>query len=205
MTLADLYRSATPTQLWAGREWYRGAADATLRLIADAGLYECPDWRDRAAALVALLSPRCAWRTNVRRALACAEASWLGLDPGSVPGLFQRVRPKVRELLGQDAPPSSLFFDADTAPKTWSFFHNLRGDLRPVTVDVWAARAAGYDPSVLRDPEAYRGIERMYQDAAEEVFDEPASVQAVVWCVTRGANGVLQPAPRWFGLPATVE
>lgn len=201
-SLASMYRAATPTQLWAGRAWYRGAAEATVQLVQRAALGNI--YRENAAALLALLSPRCSWRTNVRRAIAVADRYGRGeADPAAVPGIFARVKPKVRAACDAFAARDALF-DPLTAPKTSAFFRNLCGDLSAVTVDVWAARAVGIDPDDLSDPETYNRAARLYVDAAREVGDDPASVQAVVWCVTRGANGVLQEAPRWFGLPSTV-
>ncbi len=211
MTLADLYRSASPTQLWAGKAWYRGAAAATVDLVGRAAGWSLPGvrWtgpilrRERCAALIALLSPRTPWKANVQRAIRCAEAYHREADPASTRGLFARVKPKVRAVFDPTVDPADLF-DPMTAPKTSAFYRNLCGDLSAVTVDVWAARAAGWDPARMSDPAYYAAVASLYRDAAGIVMDDPASVQAVVWCVTRGANGVLREAPRWFGLPSTV-
>ena len=72
--------------------------------------------------------------------------------------------------------------------KTTSFWRNLCGDLDPVTIDVWAARAAEGRDWRASQPTGrrYQRIERAYRTAARRRGVAPAVMQATVWIVERG-------------------
>lgn len=185
--IVALYRGASPATLDVGRAWYRATSARVLSYVVSASGFRLT--RERAAAIVALLSPRKTWRDNIRQALRTAEALADGRDPGAGRGVFSRVRPLLRAACRADVDPATLF--PVTAPKTSAFFRNLSGDLDPVTVDVWAARAAGVAPEALANVGVYADVADAYRRAAGIVGDAPASVQAVTWCAVRGAPGSL--------------
>jgi len=201
--IVALYRGARPATLRDGRAWYRETAAATLSRVVAASAFRLT--RERAAAIVALLSPRCAWRANVARAIDVAARVADGRDPGAVPGAFGYARPLIRRACRADVAPGSVF-RPETGPKTAAFYRNLCGDLAPVTVDVWAARAVGAEVADLSDLATYDAVAEAYREAARALGDAPASVQAVAWIAVRRASGALgwQRTFPGFGLPADV-
>lgn len=75
--------------------------------------------------------------------------------------------------------------DVLNGPKVRRFYLNITGDHSVVTVDVWAARAAGVDGKLTGA--RYLAVERAYQNAARIVGMTPRDLQAAVWVHTRGS------------------
>lgn len=201
--IVGAYRGASASVRAAGRAWYRESAARTLGAIGAASTGRLN--REQSAAIVSLLSPRTPWRVNIRRALDVAVRVTDGRDPGAVSGAFAYARPLIRRAVASPDPADC--FRPETGPKTAAFFRNLCGDLQPVTVDVWAARAVGLGDADLGNLNTYSRVADCYTEAARIVGDAPASVQAVAWIVERRAAGafVYQSTFAGFGLaPETV-
>lgn len=166
--------SATAADLAEGLAWYERAAQ-----LADALSAGTPFTRNQCAGVIAALSPRVTWDLNIRAAaqLVDAAATWQTMPDG--PGLGANRR-KAWRILHGETPDAVL-----SGPKVRAFFANIIGETEPVTVDVWAARAAlGYDlPSF--GPAAYARIELAYRNAASIIGHTPRDVQAAVWVYTR--------------------
>lgn len=138
---------------------------------------------ERAIMAAATLSPAVRWEDLVLRLpdflRAFVQAARAGrqddVEPPRFPGYRRNVVKAWRILGGLQAKPRG--------PKVSRFARNLAGDDSPVTVDRWAARAAGLPESGGRA--WYRDLERAYLDAAAVLGMAPSRVQAVLWVAVR--------------------
>lgn len=135
----------------------------------------------RAIMAAATLSPAVQWETLVRHLPAflrafrdAAERGEHAGRPPSFPGYGQNVRKAWSILAGAREP---------TGPKVSRFALNLAGDHSPVTVDRWAARAAGLPDSGGKG--WYRQVERACRQLASHVGLPPSHVQAILWVAVR--------------------
>lgn len=167
------YDAASESDRIAGDVWYQRAMDAATILR--------PDDPQRAAGVIAALSPRCQWRTNLAWAAKVLSAADAGEPCPSVHTTAMRSQ-AWRIAHGEP------WGDVLNGPKVRAFAANITGDDDTVTVDVWAARAA----ERVRDDRApsgrrYRLIARAYREAAARRNVTPRAMQATVWCHVRGA------------------
>lgn len=167
------YGEATAADQAAGLEWYRRAYDAAATIL--------PDDPTRAAGVIAALSPRCQWRTNVVWAAAVIEAAERG--DATPPNVHTRaMRAQAWRIANGEAA-----LDVLGGPKVRAFFANITGDLDSVTVDVWAARAATGRTLPAVQGRTYALIARAYREAAALLEIPARDVQAAVWVHVRGA------------------
>lgn len=165
--------------------WYRVEGDRIRALAALAGIDP-----DRAVQAAATLSPACRWEDLMRRfptfLAAFAGAAVAGEQDRATPPRFPGYRVNVikawRILAGLRGP---------TGPKVSRFALNLAGDDSPVTVDRWAARAAGLPESGGRA--WYRTVEEAYRELARHVGIPPSRVQAILWVAVR--DGIVRWGP----------
>ena len=121
------YALCTVQDLADGIAWYDRAAIAALGMAGFDML--------RAAGVIAALSPRCAWTTNLSWARAMLAAA---IDGSSCPAVHTTtMRGQAWKIANGHHALSVL-----GGPKVRSFFANITGDHNAVTVDVWAARVA---------------------------------------------------------------
>lgn len=179
-SILKAFRQATADQIVEGRRWYPEASKALEELRLTSGLQL--DSRP-VAAICAVLSPRITWQSNlegVRRILR-ARRQGSSICP-TVAGVRRNVDKAWTIALGEGS-------TADvTGPKVSAFYANLCGDLSRVTIDVWAARAAGVADTDMSHLDRYRYmyLERAYQVVAAELGFKPAELQAICWIVVRG-------------------
>lgn len=154
------HAAATPADLASGLAWYDRAAQAAE--------YIWPQDPNRAAGVIAALSPRCQWATNVMWAAQVIDAAQSGAACPRVHTLTQR---RIAWAIATGGDPLTLL----TGPKVSRFYRNITGDHSVVTVDVWAARVAE-GRNVKGSPRGarYDAIERAYQNAARARRDDPA-------------------------------
>lgn len=157
------------------RAWYANARAAARRLAREHGTTVSV-----AAGVIAALSPRCPWGRNVIAADIILGAARRGDDLPSV-GLKANARKAFAIASGAGRP-----LDILRGPKVRSFYRNILGDVDAVTVDVWAARAAGVDSKARLDGRRYDHIADAYRYAARIVGVAPAVLQAIVWVSIRG-------------------
>lgn len=165
--------------------WYLREGERVRAAARKAGVDEL-----RALNAAAVLSPAVRWEDLVRRLpaflLAFRRAAELGEErstrPPRFPGYGSNVVKAWRVLAGDREP---------TGPKVSRFARNLRGDETPVTVDRWAARAAGLPDGGGRA--WYRRIETAYRELARHVGLPPSRVQAILWVAVR--SGVVRWGP----------
>jgi hypothetical protein len=158
---------ATASDLESGATWYEEAHNlATTLATGDVDL-------ERAAAVIAALSPRTTWSRNV------AGATLLLTTGDVLPGLIGRNVDTARRAAVDG-------FDALSGPKTSAFARNIAGDEESVTVDVWAARVVNVDPDAqLSRKGVYEAVAHAYRLAARRRGVTPATMQATTWIVAR--------------------
>lgn len=205
-----IFRAATPDEIADGREWYRRA-----RLLAEE--LAAAEWQrgnvpgdergdvDRAAAVIAVLSPRQSWDRNVTLARqAYTQAIYRRTSPEStrativeyLPTLGRQREQVARLLVDRDDPD-----DVVRGPKVRAFWHTIAhpDDPRAVVVDRHAIDVAC--GAVLDDARrgklvgrkgGYDTLAACYVRAAKQLNSEgteppitPAEVQAVTWHVWR--------------------
>lgn len=218
------FRSLDPAVIAEGREWYPKAYELAVELAiqANGGYYFEADDVERnqaeiakAAAVIAVLSPRLNWERNkelARHAYSLANGEWIGLTVEQaraswVFGLTDGAGKAFRILVLNEDPNEVV-----KGPKVRQFWHTIVDptDPRAVVVDrhAWAV-AAG---RVLTDEElgkysgrlgAYDAVSEMYRRAAKILSAEiaqagllrhadndamgitPAEVQAITWTAWR--------------------
>jgi hypothetical protein len=179
--ILSMYRRATPEQADAGAHWY----DAARKLATDyARRYGVT--KQRAAGVIAALSPQVSWKKNQDYARTILEATYTC-----------SVKPRAQCLYGNWDKAWKIANGTDTAshplvvlkgPKVLSFYRNIcgKGD-RSVTVDSWASRVA-VPEGIYLTPVQYRKIADAYTRVADMLDTVPAHVQATCWIAIRGTG-----------------
>src|SRR3982751_6848796 len=153
------WRAASAEDLAAGLSWYSRASDLADALSAGTDGYVS---YATACGVIAALSPRCQWASNVRGAARMVNAFDAGLDQPVVAGTRANRDKAWRILTSGDDPLSIL-----GGPKVRAFYRNIAGDTDAVTVDVWAARAAeGRDNPSAPTGKRYDRLADAYRRAA---------------------------------------
>lgn len=176
------WRASTDQDRQAGKSWYPDAHGLARSLDADV---------QRAAGIIAVLSPMTSWETNVR----LAQDTYAGRP---VRGLGPSVR-KARAILDGQV-PAEIIKPSPRARKVWSFWLLISDptDDRTVCVDRHAydiAVGRVTDDSVraeyLRKVGAYETVAECYRRAARVISREtgerwtPAEIQATTWVYWR--------------------
>lgn len=164
---------ATPADLESGARWYDEAGDLAHSLV------EQVDTVEKAACLIAALSPRTTWTRNVAGAIAMAHGATPTACIGTNVDRAQRVL---------DADPMDVFDALGNGPKVAAFARNIAGDREAVTVDVWACRVADLDETLLSRKGAYDAVAHAYRLAARRRGVDPATMQATTWIVARNGR-----------------
>ncbi len=197
------FRASTPADRAAGLGWYATAWDAAVAIASActgprrwARLTPAArrELAAQVAGVIAALSPRCQWSTNVAWASALVRAAWSG---GECPRVHTTTMRAQAWAIAQGAAP----LDVLNGPKVRAFWANIVGDTDAVTVDVWAVRAArgarpvrgangrlswADDGTVsAREYVAYADV---YRRAAARLGVTPRECQAAVWVAVRGTR-----------------
>lgn len=178
------FRSASPADRAAGLGWY----DAAQREAAAIW----PERPDLAAGVLAALSPRCQWSSNVAWAYALVAAARAGGECPPVSMMDNRATAWAIATTGGD-PLRHLGKVSHTGrvisgQKVRAFYRNITGDHDSVTVDVWAFRAATGQEVEDITARQYRLISAAYVRAAAILGVTPRECQAAVWVATRGTK-----------------
>lgn len=182
--VADRYREHLRAYGYArafadGVAWYPAAWRECRRLARS---YRVSP--ERAAAIVAILSPRARWSRNLvaaERLLADAYAIRQGKRSRYAAryGVLPRQVLTAREAIG-----AVRYSDVVSGPKVTPFYRNIRGDVDIVTVDTIMAKAAGLGANVtVSVRETVTGAVYLL---AREYGLSPRDMQAAVWCAYRG-------------------
>lgn len=181
------YELANADQVQAGAGWY----DHGNKVVADLARKGRIS-KDRAAVVIAHLSPQTTWNRNVAGAYGLVTH---GVAPHCIQANVKRAQ---AALTASD--PWLTF--TPTAPKTKRFARNLLGAVDVVTVDVWALRVAlgvgwgakwrtGDDDHldrIIGRVGVYEAIEVAYLKAARRLDIKPTEVQATTWIVARNGR-----------------
>lgn len=178
-----LYRSATPEMHAAGVQWYAVAQDAARTIW--------PESPERAAGVIAALSPRLSWKTNVRYARAIVHTARTGQDCPTGLGLKRNTAIAWKIVTGAQSAEDAL-----KGPKTSRFYRNIMGDMDCATIDVWMMRALLLPSEITYDKEgiprapkgrAYLRMESAVRRAAQIAGIPTAMMQAILWTLVRGS------------------
>lgn len=170
--LMSVYDNASTGAREDGAQWYDDAQSLCADLAAIA-----PYSTDQIATAIAAHSIRTQWVRNKAAAIATV------LYDEELPGIMARNNAWAREALSSANP-----FDILKGDKTNRFARNIAGDTNSVTVDVWAARAAGIPEKALSRKGVYEAVERCYQLSANRAGITPRDFQAIVWVAIRGRS-----------------
>lgn len=165
--VAHFEESEHATQALGGM-WYRESRRVARQLSRKHGTTLAT-----AAGVIAALSPRMRWSSNV----ALADAMLGGEE---VSGVFEANLNKARRIIAGEYPLRVL-----GGPKVRAFYRAIMGDEDAVVVDVWMYRAAGIDPkkATVKD---YERVATAIREAAFEMGLPAATFQAIVWTQVRG-------------------
>ena len=167
-----VFDRATPSDVEHGATWYDEARELAFHLGRNSGY-----GIEHAAAVISHLSPRTTWTRNVTGAISLLTYSEQA--DGIIGANFERARAS----LNFERPEESF-----GGPKTLRFYLNIIGDTEAVTVDVWAARVAGVEETLLPRVGVYDALELAYQRAARRRGVEPTTMQATTWIVARNGR-----------------
>lgn len=174
-TLLTAYDNASASDANEGAAWYADAQEFAIALSAGTRID-----MSHAAGVVAALSPRVRWNTNMNAASRMIEAAMNGYDIPTVAGLTAN-RIKAWKIANGANP-----LDVLGGQKVRAFYANIMGDADAVTVDVWAARAAlGADATDRIPTGQYNAIADAYRLAADARNVSPMVMQATVWVYIR--------------------
>lgn len=172
--LRHVLGTARLTDWTDGAIWYR---DALAAIVDTATLYGLSG--DAVAGIVAALSPRQRWESNI------ADAVRVISGRGNVRALGANAAKARRILAGED------WRHVLSGPKVRAFAANLSGNWQEVTVDVWMSRALTQgERDEPRSDGDYREMARAVRAVAGEYELPPAIIQAVAWCAVRNREEV---------------
>lgn len=147
--------------------WYRESRRVARAL---ARKHECT--LSTAAGVIAALSPRIRWNTNVQG----ADFILGGGNEG--PGFNTNVE-KACRIRDGERPLTVL-----GGPKVTAFYRAIMGDKDAAVIDVWMWRAMGAAPGTMK----YEEAEAALRAAAEKSGVAVADFQAIVWTYIRGGG-----------------
>lgn len=166
------WHATTPEQRAAGTEWYD-------RAYLEAAALD-PQNPERAAGVIAALSPLQRWETNVNQARRLMHALDNHLPVPQVHTEPQQSQ-AVRIALG--ASP----WDVLKGPKIRAFTAAILGDKNAVVVDRHAYRIATRRPYRGLTTRQYVRLALAYVRAADKLGEDPRTVQAATWVAARNS------------------
>lgn len=162
--LTDYYHNGHSARLWYDETW----EFLQQEFQQDAKLV---------AGMLAVTSPNATVQANVTLALR-AYRQWQSGE--AFEGYLGTVKLALRQLVSPE--PVVL-----GGPKIRCFYENLTGNLTPVTVDRWIARALGKAKNPANERE-YMQMSLQVAEFAKIMGEEPARAQAAIWQGIRHAE-----------------
>lgn len=176
---------ATVSDVEAGAQWYSEAGQLAADLAIHSNNWGTVSPRT-AAAVIAQLSPRTTWTRNVQAATALIHGD--ETDAREVGAIGANVERAAVALAAGSTGGDAI--DTINGPKTNAFARNIAGDTEAVTVDVWAARVADLDETLLGRKGAYDAVAHAYRVAARRRGVTPTTMQATTWIVARNGRAL---------------
>lgn len=167
--LRKAWESVRPEHIAQGALWYTHANLTAADLARESGLTI-----ERTAGVIAVLSPRCTWNQNIRRARACLQGERIAGLP-----LCARKAEKIRD----GANVSDII--GPNSPKVRAFWRAILLDPSACVIDTWILRAARID-AVNLTAVRYAKLAGILTRQALAAGLSPAEYQAALWCATRG-------------------
>ena len=180
--ILDAYDKSSASDMAEGERWYETARVTAAALSAGTNISV-----EQAAGVIAALSPRVRWETNVRAAAEIISAARRDPDanPPNVAGYYRNVKKAWKIATGWQ--PENVL----GGPKVTSFYANICGDEYPVTVDVWSARLAeGKSNKNGPSGKRYERIADAFRMAASARGVSPMVMQATTWVFIRRTFGI---------------
>ena len=177
--IVHAFDNASASDMAEGERWYDTARLTAAALAAGTNLSV-----EQAAGVIAALSPRVRWETNVAAAARMISDAGRTKRMPSVAG-YNRNCEKAWAIANGASP-----FDVLGGPKVTAFHANICGDENAVTIDVWAARAAeGVTNMRAPSGKRYTALADAYRMAARARNVSPMVMQATVWVYVRRIFG----------------
>jgi len=182
MTYKELYKSCDPVAKAEGAQWYIRAHDHCRKISHETG-YDV----NIVAAVISALSPRVRWMHNLQWGAKVLKAARIrqAKAPDGYPGYSINMR-KAWAIARKECTPEDAF-DVVKAPKTWSFWRNLRDpdEWHPVTIDHWMLRARAWNKRPTWP--TYNLLAEEIRETAREFGIIPNVAQATLWsCIRAG-------------------
>lgn len=168
------FDAASERDLIDGVRWYDEQREFCQTLASWPDFHGDTLGLERAAEVVAALSPRTQWSVNV------AGATLLVTHQEVMPNLLTRNVEMAESIL-----QGKRLAEVTKGPKIQAFAKNLAGDTGVVTVDVHAAYAVGVEESTLSRKGCYDAVAEAYRAAAVARGIEPSEMQSTVWLGAR--------------------
>lgn len=172
------YDQADAATLEKGRNWYPDAKRFCEELASESETYSA----DTVAAVVAVLSPRVNWASNMSDA---KDMVMTAVDPEA--GEYPPLRAigdnisKAAFILNGEAPENVL-----SGPKVIPFRDAIMGDENAFVCDSWMMRVFGIDRDAPT-PRVLKEIRAAAKLAAKRRNESVRSMQAIAWIVIRGS------------------
>lgn len=167
-----LWSEITPEALADGAGWYPKARALVFEWSMEFGLTE-----EAVAGVVAALSQRCHWRTNLERAQAV-------LNGDDYPGGLGAAAAKAVAIRDGADPETTL---GHKAWKVKAFYHALLGDDDAAVIDTWILTALDW-PRAGYSRLQYERLAGVLAAEAETVGLKTCHFQAALWCLIRGRS-----------------
>lgn len=158
--------TATPHNIEQASIWY-----AEAQSVAEHVAENLKVSLEHGASVVAALSPRERWSSNVAKALAFSMGK-------PVAGLSNN--------LTMAKSSAELGFAALKGPKTNAFARAIAGDVGAVVIDTWMIHAAGLNSTKGVSLGQYRDLSKSVVSVAKRVDLTPRTTQALIWIICRG-------------------
>jgi hypothetical protein len=186
-----IYSMATLDEVRDGSQWYPQAYQECLSLAQH---YNLEVWR--VAGIVAALSPQKPWSQNMDAAksfLSQAIDEGREVEEMSPKPNFSAFCNKAYQILFTALKPMDAhkIIRGKAGYKTSSFFLNIIGNTKVVTIDRHALRVAcGNEAGTAVNPNWYMPISEAYIAVAKELGIKPEKLQAITWLTYRRVNGI---------------
>ena len=171
-----LQDAGTDDMLRQGAEWYPKAWNECQQISKAHGISA-----QRAAAVMAVTSPRARWSKNLQATRAIVEDSFRPVYKRRANyGILTKNGAKGLAVMSEH-----FYSRLVTGPKVSAFYANIVGRTDLVTVDSLMSKAAGYGSDV--SPKIRGEVTEACENLATVFDTNPRDMQAAIWIAYRGS------------------